>query len=180
MTKMIRWIYRPRVDGGDSKEKNANDPNFTKASPGHWTYDYNRKTVEYYFDTLNCKITGTAAVLATLVSSDGKVVGDQRWGTPKTGVISNQQMPGVFALDQNYPNPFNPATTIGFAIPKSGMVTLTVFNMLGQEVATILRGEMNAGRHDVSFDASALSSGMYMYRLNAGGSTAVQKMMLLK
>jgi hypothetical protein len=180
MTKMIRWIYTPRALGGDGKQKNSNDPNFTKASPGHWTYDYNRKPVEYYFDTLNCKITASAAVAATLVSTDGKVIGDPRWGAVQTGVVSNGQVPGVFALDQNYPNPFNPNTTIGFAIPKAGFVTLTVYNTLGQEVATVVRGEMVAGRYNASFDASSLSSGMYMYRLNSGDYTSVRKMMLLK
>jgi hypothetical protein len=82
MTKMIRWIYTPRTVGGDGKQKNGNDPNFTKDSPGHWTYDYNRKHVEYYFDTLNCNISGTAALLASMTTTDGKVAGDPRWGMP--------------------------------------------------------------------------------------------------
>jgi len=82
MTKMIRWIYAPRAGGGDGKQKNGNDPNFTKASPGHWTYDYNRRHVEYYFDTLNCNISGTAAILGSMVTTDGKIVGDPRWGAP--------------------------------------------------------------------------------------------------
>ena len=82
MTKMIRWIYTPRANGGDSKQKNANDPNFTKASPGHWTYDYNRKHVEYYFDTLNCNMSGTAATLGAMLTTDGKIAGDPRWGAP--------------------------------------------------------------------------------------------------
>ncbi|HTX19182.1 MAG TPA: T9SS type A sorting domain-containing protein [Bacteroidota bacterium] len=82
MTKMIRWIYAPRSSGGDGKQKNGNDPNFTKASPGHWTYDYNRKIAEYYFDTLNCNYAGTAAVLASMTTTDGIVAGDPRWGAP--------------------------------------------------------------------------------------------------
>ena len=82
MTKMIRWIYTPRANGGDSKQKNANDPNFTKASPGHWTYDYNRRHVEYYFDTLNCNISGTAAVAGSMTTTDGVIAGDPRWGAP--------------------------------------------------------------------------------------------------
>ncbi|MGA9407914.1 MAG: T9SS type A sorting domain-containing protein [Bacteroidota bacterium] len=82
MTKMIRWIYEPRSLGGDGKQKNGNDPNFTKDSPGHWTYDYNRRHVEYYFDTLNCNIAGTASLLASMTTTDGIVAGDPRWGTP--------------------------------------------------------------------------------------------------
>ena len=80
MTKMIRWIYGDRATGGDNKQKNANDPNFTKASPGHWTYDYNRKPVEFYFDTLSCNISGTAATVGSMTTTDGLVAGDPRWG----------------------------------------------------------------------------------------------------
>jgi hypothetical protein len=100
-----------------------------------------------------------------------------------TGVNVNQvdgSAPSSYELSQNYPNPFNPNTTIGFAISKSGFVTLTVYNTLGQEVATVVRGEMAAGCYNASFDASSLSSGMYMYRLNSGDYTSVRKMMLLK
>jgi hypothetical protein len=82
MTKMIRWIYAPRASGGDGKMKNANDPNFTKASPGHWTYDYNRWPIEYYFDSLNCNMSGTAATLGAMLTTDGKIAGDPRWGAP--------------------------------------------------------------------------------------------------
>ena len=87
-----------------------------------------------------------------------------------------------FALEQNYPNPFNP-TTIDFTLPAEGMASLKVYNILGQEVATLLNHEqMDEGDQTVDFDASALSSGVYYYRLflNDGEFTAVKKMMLLK
>lgn len=88
--------------------------------------------------------------------------------------------PAAFALSQNYPNPFNPATTIHFELPRATTVSLRVFNVLGQEVATLMTGEKSAGVYDVHFDASNLSSGMYVYRLQAGDFVAVKTLMLLK
>jgi hypothetical protein len=89
-------------------------------------------------------------------------------------------VPAVFELHQNYPNPFNPATTISFTLGKGGFTTLVVYNVLGQKVATLVAGNVTAGRHDVKFDASAVSSGMYFYRLESGNLSSVKKMMLLK
>jgi hypothetical protein len=180
MTKLIRWIYRPRAEGGDGKEKNGNDPNFTKDSPGHWTYDYNRKPAEYYFDTLSCKISGSASTIASLVTTDGKVAGDPRWGAAVTGVETAAALPLVYSLGQNYPNPFNPSTSIAYDIPKASFVTLTVYNVLGQVVATLVNSQVNAGHYTATFDASRFASGMYVYRLSTGDFSAVKKMMLEK
>ncbi|MBI3765233.1 MAG: T9SS type A sorting domain-containing protein, partial [Ignavibacteriales bacterium] len=102
------------------------------------------------------------------------------------------ELPTVYALGQNYPNPFNPTTSIQFDLPEASTVTLTIYNMLGQEVATLLNHEsFDAGQQEVDFDASSLSSGVYLYRLsaqavdddgNATGATfsQVKKMVLLK
>lgn len=89
--------------------------------------------------------------------------------------------PEVFALEQNYPNPFNPSTRIQFALPQTSNVTLEVYDMLGRKVATLINGEqMSAAFHTVNFDASALSSGMYIYRIEAGNFVSTKKMMLIK
>ncbi|MGE5439510.1 MAG: CHRD domain-containing protein [Bacteroidota bacterium] len=88
--------------------------------------------------------------------------------------------PEKFALEQNYPNPFNPSTSIRFTLPASGFVNLTIYNMLGQRVQMLMNQQMNAGSYEVKFDASALPSGMYIYRLSAGENVSVKKMMLLK
>ena len=93
--------------------------------------------------------------------------------------------PTVFALEQNYPNPFNPSTTINFKLAVDSKVSLKVFDVLGQEVATLLNGNFVAGSHTVNFNASALNSGVYMYRIEATGNngtnfTSVKKMILTK
>ena len=89
-------------------------------------------------------------------------------------------VPKVFAFTQNYPNPFNPTTQIAFSLPQQSTVKLKVFNVLGQEVATLVNGSLSAGTHSVTFDARNLASGLYIYRLTADNFTSVKKMMLLK
>ena len=85
-----------------------------------------------------------------------------------------------FYLQQNYPNPFNPSTTIKYSIPEDGFVKLAVYNMLGEEVATIVSNVQKAGRYEVNFNASGLSSGVYVYRIEAANYTASKKLMLMK
>ncbi len=88
--------------------------------------------------------------------------------------------PATFTLMQNYPNPFNPSTSISFVLPADEVVTLKVYNTIGEEVATILNQKMTAGYHKVEFNASGIPSGVYIYRITAGSNTAVRKMSLLK
>jgi hypothetical protein len=88
--------------------------------------------------------------------------------------------PHSFELKQNYPNPFNPSTTISYSIPENAEVTLEVFNAVGQKVETLVSGVQNAGSHSVSFNASNLSSGVYLYKLTSGDRVQVNKMLLVK
>jgi hypothetical protein len=76
--------------------------------------------------------------------------------------------PAKYALHQNYPNPFNPSTTIEFALPKASFVTLKIYDLLGNEVATLVAEKLPAGKHQRVWEASGLASGMYLYRLEAG------------
>jgi hypothetical protein len=89
-------------------------------------------------------------------------------------------LPQGFALYQNYPNPFNPATTIAFDLAKSANVKLEVFDILGQRVAVLVNESLNAGRHEMLFDGSGLSSGLYFYQLTADNLRMTGKMALLK
>jgi len=89
-------------------------------------------------------------------------------------------MPVDFKLYQNYPNPFNPTTNITYALPKSGNVQLKVYDILGNEVAALVNGTKDAGFHTVSFDASNLASGIYIYSLKSEGININQKMLLMK
>ena len=93
------------------------------------------------------------------------------------------QLPGVakaFKLEQNYPNPFNPSTQIEFSIPVASQVELKVYNILGQEVATLVNESLKAGNHAVKFDASHIATGVYLYRITAGTFVSTKKMLLLK
>jgi Secretion system C-terminal sorting domain len=89
-------------------------------------------------------------------------------------------VPTKYELEQNYPNPFNPSTTIRYAIPQGGLVTLRVFNLLGEEVATLVNEELTSGVFEVNFNANAFASGIYFYTLNVGNFVATKKMILLK
>ena len=90
------------------------------------------------------------------------------------------EAPKNFNLEQNYPNPFNPATTIRFSIPVAGLITLKVYNILGNEVATLMIEEKSSGTYEVRFNLSSLTSGTYFYKLNVGSFTETKKMILLR
>jgi hypothetical protein len=89
-------------------------------------------------------------------------------------------LPGTFQLFQNYPNPFNPSTTIRYGIPGRSHVTLTVFNALGERLATLADGDEEAGYHQVRLDGGTLASGVYFYTLRAGAYTETRRLLLLR
>jgi hypothetical protein len=93
---------------------------------------------------------------------------------------TEQELPEAFQLQQNYPNPFNPSTDISYTITKAGNVTLKVYNMLGQDVATLVNGYQAANTYKVNFNASGLSSGTYFYKLSTGSNEMIKKMVLMK
>ena len=103
--------------------------------------------------------------------------------TADTTLTSNENrldIPNEFNLYQNYPNPFNPSTVIGFDLPEGGNVSLRVYDLTGRLVATIIEGNTNAGRYQVTFNASALSSGVYFYELKTNTYSSVKKFTLIK
>jgi subtilisin family serine protease len=97
-----------------------------------------------------------------------------------TGIKENSQTPISFNLEQNYPNPFNPSTVIKYSIPAAGNVNIKVYDILGNEVKTLVDGNKAPGNYSVTFDARALPSGVYLYKLTAGNYTSVKKLILIK
>ncbi|MBT8379039.1 MAG: T9SS type A sorting domain-containing protein [Ignavibacteria bacterium] len=86
----------------------------------------------------------------------------------------------AFRLEQNYPNPFNPTTKIKFELPDQNRVTLKVYNVLGNEIATLINKDKPSGTYEIEFDATGLPSGIYFYELHAGNFVETRKMILLK
>lgn len=122
---------------------------------------------------------GTGAVAVRMTGTGTVRVGSAP--TRLTLGVEPLQVPKSFGLYQNYPNPFNPSTTIAFDLPVSASVTLKVYNVLGQQVATVLDGvPYEAGRQSARFDASSLTTGVYFYRIHAGSFVSVRKMVLVK
>jgi hypothetical protein len=93
---------------------------------------------------------------------------------------SNIDLPSSYSLSQNYPNPFNPATKIRYALPASSFVELKIFDILGNEITTLVKGEQTAGYHETEFNSGNLSSGIYFYRMQAGDYSISKKMILMK
>ena len=96
-----------------------------------------------------------------------------------------EELPEAFVLHANYPNPFNPVTTIEFELPEAAAVRLEVFDMMGRRVATLVDGQLDAGRHSTNWNArsdagSPVASGVYIYRMQAGSFVAVEQMILMK
>ena len=97
----------------------------------------------------------------------------------KQNVTVASELPMEYSLS-NYPNPFNPSTTINYQLPENGFVTIKVYDVLGKEVATLVNENKSAGYYNVSFDASKLTSGVYIYTISANGFIQSKKMLLMK
>ncbi|MBX2992048.1 MAG: T9SS type A sorting domain-containing protein [Bacteroidetes bacterium] len=109
-----------------------------------------------------------------------KVFYDSQSASPLNVRENPDEVPKGFLLMQNYPNPFNPSTTIKFSIPQAGFVSLKLYDLLGMEVRTLVSQQMNPGTHAVDFDARDLASGVYLYRMQTGASSATRKLMLVR
>ena len=125
--------------------------------------------------------SGGVTLVPTAAGAPIDFVGSVKGATTTTSVSETpHELPVDFQLDQNYPNPFNPSTTISYALPKQSHVRLTVYNVLGQEIATLVDGIEEAGFKSVQFDAAHLASGVYFYRITSGSFERVRKLLLLK
>lgn len=148
------------------------------------------------FVTLKWQKTGFESVPITLKASDNYSLDSESGsieisstelseavlgiGDYAVSIEENSGLPESYKLNQNYPNPFNPSTNISFDIPKKSHVQIEVFNVTGQKVATVVDRTYTAGSFTVQFDASALSTGTYVYRIKAGNYTESRKMILIK
>jgi hypothetical protein len=141
----------------------------------------NPKTINFSYTAPSS--AGTDTLYATI---NRGYTGQWRW-VPEKGFkifiltgINNTEIPVKFYLSQNYPNPFNPVTKINYGIAKASNVKVTVYNLLGKEVAVLVNEFQQAGNYLANFDASNFSSGIYYYRISAGEFTDVKKMTLVK
>ncbi len=162
-------LYGPSLDISDRR---------TTIEPGQTgtleiEFSGNNNTEGVYTGTLNIAsndpVNTTATVPVTLTIDSDFVTSAE-----------TETLPSSYKLNQNYPNPFNPETNISFGLPSDSFVELTVYNLVGQKIRTLVNSRVAAGNYTVSFDASELSSGVYIYRIEADGYVATKKMMLVK
>jgi len=174
MARFVKHVWKNGGSGAGSREfVNLGNPvNPYDGVPADW------KTAQGY--PVKESLRYSDATLKT-AGTDGNPLGDETWWPDLVGVkqVPNS-VPTKYTLSQNYPNPFNPTTNIKYSIPQGGFVTLKVYNMLGQEVATLVNQQQNTGEYNVDFNASNLASGVYMYRIQSGNISITKKMMLLK
>ncbi len=100
--------------------------------------------------------------------------------TSTTDVKEREEIPTEYSISQNYPNPFNPTTTIKFALPQAALTKLIIYDLFGREILTVINKEIQAGYHQIDFDASKLPSGVYFYRIQSGKFIHTKKMILIK
>lgn len=173
MSDYVRWFLSPPPVG--SGEYN---------SGGDFKPQDRRNSI-YYRDTMDLSYSTSSPAYSG--GTGGFPAGDLNWFPDKKAEwevfitdVNENYTPNNFSLRQNYPNPFNPSTKIVFNLGKSAFTSLTVYNILGQKISVLLEKELPAGIHEVNFNASNLSTGVYLYKLQAGNNTSVKKMMLIK
>jgi hypothetical protein len=160
---IVKW-----TNNSGTHNVRANDDSFFSgpAAPAPWEFTHTFNAVgdfPYY-----CEPHQGMGMTGTIIVQEPVSV-------PNDELITEE-----FELKQNYPNPFNPSTSIQYAISTRQFVTLKVYNILGDEIATLVNEEKPSGVYDVKFDAAGLSSGMYIYKLQAGSFVETKKMIMLK
>lgn len=144
--------------------------------PESWFwYNHRENVLALTYEDMNCVAAGGYDTTAFSILTG---IRNQLFGP--TAVAGGRELPEQPHLAQNYPNPFNPSTTIRYVLPAASAVTLAVYTTLGQEVATLVRGEKEAGYHEVTFDAAGLASGVYLCRLSSGTYVDTKKLLLVR
>ena len=147
---------------------------------GLWWQDQAKESKVVFWSFGFEAINDSTAGSATRASALQDVLNWFQGITETPGPTHSRTVPAAYELYDNYPNPFNPSTTVRFAVPHAGFVTLRVYDAIGRVVGTLWNGPIEAGEHAIPFDASRLASGMYFYELAAGGFTSTKKMLLLR
>ena len=149
----------------------GNEPNGTGVIRARKDVDMDDETFTVSLGTLpSSVVAGTPASVEITIMDVGTVSAE----------ADGQELPDAFALEQNYPNPFNPSTAIEYALPEAAHVFIEVFDATGRSAGVLVDGVRPAGRHSARFDAGSLPSGLYVYRMQAGGQTMVRKMTLVR
>jgi hypothetical protein len=170
-------IFAQRIDSAGTVQWAANGASVCRDASGQEfpriAADGNGGAILTWEDARN-SVSASTDIYAQRISSNGTL-------ESVTGVYENRHsMPTTFTLEQNYPNPFNPVTTISFGIPRSSHIRLSIMNVLGQELATPVDEDRDAGFYTVSWDAFKFPSGVYFYRLQAGSFVETKKLILLR
>jgi len=175
------WIFGDRSGNTIQYFVSSTDDHFVDVDVIDWT-GWKFKSINLGdYSSGNDKALFWVAVKKEVHGSNaGRLYIDAVQNNVVTGLENDESIPTVFSLEQNYPNPFNPSTKISFSLPETGIVRLEIYNILGEKVNTLVNREMKAGVHEVEFNASAFSSGVYFYRIESGNFSSVRKMMLLK
>lgn len=152
-----------------------NNQVYSKTYAGSWAFDYSSPSGNYSFLRIGNSHTNLYAI------RDNGLISKRTLAPPPTGVNQiNTEIPNEFSLSQNYPNPFNPATIINFNIPNSGLIKLSVYDILGREVQQLVNKELLPGNYQFDWNASAYPSGVYYYKLESGSYSETKKMVLIK
>lgn len=154
---------------------NLSDKTVTKVSDAVYTYEYKDES----FDVNTATVMDFHGHTLTTESTEEWFIKIKLNNVTTSVELIDNNTPGNYSLSQNYPNPFNPATQIEFSIPERAKVTLEVFNIFGKRVASLVNEEMNKGVYKVDFDASAIPSGIYFYKLAAPNNVISKKMLVL-
>jgi hypothetical protein len=176
-TRHLDSAWSARINLTETAEMNENGAHL---APYLATVENGGTTTDYAFSMFWYEAGNTGTFINAINPSVVYIAAVPVRITSTTDVDDDIIAPGQFALEQNYPNPFNPSTSIKYSLAERSQVSLKIFDILGNEIATLVNADQEIGSYEVSFDASSLSSGLYFYTLKAGDFTSTKKMMLLK
>ena len=169
------------VDGGANNFviTRGNAIHRTSNNGTNWSTIFTHSSTTTVFYGMDLTLSSTGCPVGWAVGSTGVII---KVTSTLLGINNNNTngIPTEYQLAQNYPNPFNPSTKISYALPKSGLVTLKIYDIVGREVSTLVNEVKTAGSHIVEFNASNYASGTYFYRLQNNDFTETKKMLLVK